>query len=242
MKFLYWFSLTKRAFDLQRIQWVDGIRGFAIVLMVIFHFCYDLRYFGYVDWNVPNGSSWWPFRYVILTLFIFTLGMSLSLAHGQGIRWRKYLVRLAQMALAAGAITIMSLFMFPGAWIYFGILHFLVFASIVGLAFVTSPIAALAAGLIILLMYWSEVVGNRWPFDLMVWVPAHTEDYVPIFPWAGVALLGVAAGQFLPLAVMQKWFNWLPGQVVWMGRHGLIIYLVHQPILFAGFYLFGFAL
>ena len=109
---------------MQRIHWVDSVRGLAIVLMVIFHFCYDLRYFGYVDWNVPNGASWWPFRYVILTLFIFTLGVSLSLAHSSVIRWRKYAVRLGQIVLAATGITLMSLLMFPNGWIYFGILHF----------------------------------------------------------------------------------------------------------------------
>ena len=67
----------------KRLLWVDAVRGLAIVLMVIFHFCYDLRYFGYVDWNNPNGPNWRPFRYVILTLFISTVGVSLVLAHGK---------------------------------------------------------------------------------------------------------------------------------------------------------------
>ena len=223
-----------------RIQWIDSLRGIAIILMVIFHFCYDLRHFGYVDWDVPNGRNWWPFRYVILILFIFTMGMSLSLAHGSGICWNKFAIRLGQVVLAALAITAMSLFMFPNAWIYFGILHFLAFASIVGLAFVRVPTMALVGGLIILLLYWSGAVGNRWPFDWISGLPVHTEDYVPVFPWLGVALLGVALGRLLPVVGMQGFFGWIPGQVSWLGKHGLVIYLVHQPVLFAGFYLLMF--
>ena len=220
-----------------RIQWVDALRGIAIILMVIFHFCYDLRHFGWVDWHIPNGSNWWPFRYVILTLFIATLGMSLALAHSSGINWKRFGVRLGQMALAASAITLMSVFMFPHAWIYFGILHFLVVASVAGVWFVRAPVVALAAGLIVLLLYGSGEIGQRWPFDLVSGLPGDTEDFVPLFPWLAVALLGVAAGGLLPLAKMQAFCNWLPVSLSWLGRHGLVIYLVHQPVLFAVLFL-----
>ena len=61
-----------------------------------------------------------------------------------------------------------------------------------------------------------------------------TEDYVPLFPWSGVLLLGLAAGHWLiardfgalsPLAHAPRILQFL-------GRHSLVVYLVHQPILF----------
>lgn len=222
---------------MRRVYWVDELRGIAILLMVIFHFCYDLRYFGYVDWNVPNGPHWWPFRYLILTLFIFTMGVSLSLAHGQGIRWQKFAIRLGQLLLAAGAITLMSVYLFPDAWIYFGILHFLAMASILGLILVQIPLAALGAGLLILLLYWSGVIHSQWPFAYIDRLPVNTEDYVPLFPWLGVTFLGVAAGSIASRIRIGRISFWMPGWVRFAGRHGLIIYLVHQPIMFGGFYL-----
>jgi len=60
-----------------------------------------------------------------------------------------------------------------------------------------------------------------------------TEDYVPLFPWLGVVLIGVAIGTALPriqrslAAADRRSPRWL----AWLGRHSLIIYLVHQPIL-----------
>lgn len=224
-----------------RILWVDAVRGFAIVLMVIFHFSYDLKYFGYVDWDVPNGTNWRPFRYVILTLFIFTVGVSLSLAHAKTIRWRAFWIRLAQLAAASAVITTMSLFMFPNGWIYFGILHFITFASLFGLMFIRVPLAALGVGAFILIGYWTDALSVRWPFDLIAHLlPSHTEDYVSLFPWLGVALLGVGLSGIMPINRFDLPKNKAASGLSFLGRHGLIIYLVHQPLLFGGFLAVGY--
>ena len=228
-----------------RLLWVDTARGLAIVLMVIFHFCYDLRYFAYVDWHIPNGSSWRPFRYVILTLFIFTVGVSLSLAHQQKINIQAFNKRLLQLLVSATAITIMSLFLFPKAWIYFGILHFIAVASLLGLPLVAYPKLAVPVGISLLLGSWLGLFNSQWPFVLFdQWLPRRTEDFVPLFPWLGVMYLGIGAMGVIskqPALNLKKQWD-LPDHPIvrplkTIGQHGLLIYLVHQPILFAGFLL-----
>lgn len=224
----------------KRLLWVDALRGLAIVLMVFFHFCYDLRYFGYVDWNIPNGPNWRPFRYLILTLFISTLGLSLFLAHGNAIRWVEFWKRLAWLLIAALGITAMSLVMFREGWIYFGILHFIAFASLIGLLFLRVPILACLVGASILFGYWLGFLPSYWPFHYIAdALPSYTEDYVPIFPWLGIALLGVGLAGLAPIRKIDippfRIATWL----AFLGRHGLIIYVIHQPLFFGAFFVFG---
>ncbi len=224
--------------DTRRLGWVDALRASAILLMVAFHFCYDLRYFGYVDWDVPNGPGWWQLRYLILTLFLGTVGISLSLAHGDGVHWRRFAWRWGQIALSALAITLMSLVIFPDAWIYFGILHFIALASLLCLPLIGRPRTALALGLVLLLAHNAGWVDSRWPFHwLEPWLSPHTEDFVPLLPWLGLTWLGLWLGDVWR---RRNWPDPLPvppGWVAWPARHSLLIYLVHQPLLFALFFI-----
>ncbi len=74
---------------------------------------------------------------------------------------------------------------------------------------------------------WLNWVG------LMTHKPA-TEDYVPLFPWLGVVLLGISVGCWLasrgfePLKPLARG---APTWLTWLGRHSLLVYMVHQPIL-----------
>jgi uncharacterized membrane protein len=61
-------------------------------------------------------------------------------------------------------------------------------------------------------------------------------DYEPIFPWFGIVLTGMGLGEYLyPEGVRRFTLSQIPEIVVrplaFMGRHSLIIYLVHQPLI-----------
>ena len=157
----------------QRLLWLDALRGFAIVLMIVFHFCYDLRYFGWVDWNVPNGDKWWQFRYVIITIFSFTIGVSLSLAHGAQFKRQAFLKRFIQLIAGAFVVTVMSLFLFPNSWIYFGILHFIAAGSVISAPFIKYPKIALGLGLLILISYNLSLINSDMPFG---WISISKSD------------------------------------------------------------------
>ncbi len=74
-----------------------------------------------------------------------------------------------------------------------------------------------------------------------------TLDYEPLIPWFGVVLLGVAlcltiykdgvrSGILTRIGEMPR----LIAPLCFLGRHTLIIYLVHVPIIIAVLFLFGF--
>ena len=59
---------------------IDALRGFAIVEMVIYHFIWDLVFFGLFQANLLTGP-WQIFAKSIATTFIFVMGVSLTLSH-----------------------------------------------------------------------------------------------------------------------------------------------------------------
>lgn len=226
--------MTKKAAS--RLITIDIVRTFAIVLMVIFHFLYDLKYFGWVEWNTPDGPGWKQFRFVIVTLFLATFGASLVLAHGQGIRWKSFRYRLYQLIGASIMITVVSLITVPANWIFFGILHFIAVASLLVIGFVDYPRVSLVTGTAIIALYNMGVFKSFWPFGYMrQWLPSYTNDYVGLAPWLGVVMIGIFIGHQAwlhrdPLASLAN-RSWL----VKPGQHSLIIYLVHQPLFFGIF-------
>jgi len=216
---------------------VDLLRGLAIVLMVAFHLSYDLNHFGYIDINIRYGLDWRYFRYLILTLFIVTVGISLVLANRENIDLRKVFIRTSKLLVASLLITAASYFMNPSMWIYFGVIHFILLGSLAGVLFVHRPYLSLVVGVSIILLYNLGLANMHWLYnDLqeLLHLPRHTEDLVQFVPWFGVLLIGIFIGD-------RRWYalgiksSRVTEYLAFLGQHTLIIYLIHQPILFGIF-------
>jgi uncharacterized membrane protein len=213
---------------------IDIMRTIAIVLMVIFHFAYDLHFFGWVDWNVPNGSGWKEFRHIILTLFFLSVGASLVFAHRQRVDFKSYAKRIMWIAVWAFAISLFTYQFFYSNWIFFGVLHFIAVASILCLPLVRYPVIATSVGVLSVALFLTNVITSKWPFDLWeLGLPSSPNDYVALFPWIGVVLLGIGVGHFFvkgfdPCASLK-----LSTKFTFLGRHSLMVYVLHQPLFFA---------
>jgi uncharacterized membrane protein len=224
----------------RRFAALDAFRGAAIVAMIAYHFCFDLALNGWLAADFGEDWRWIAFRVPILGSFLFAAGISLGLAGRDGFDERRYWRRIGVVAAAAALVTAGSYLVFPGSYIYFGVLHAIAVMSVLGRFLLPLRgwlfplgIGAVAAGLALRLpafdQPWLHWVG------MMTFKP-RTEDYVPLFPWFGVFLVGAAVGVTLtrgdrPRGI-EAWtpspaFAWLP----WLGRHSLAIYLVHQPLL-----------
>ena len=226
----------------QRYQLFDILRGVAIVLMVYYHFSYDLTHFGYAGFDFYHDPYWLHLRTFIVSLFLGLVGVSLVLASNHGINWQRYARRLGLLIFFALAITLNSYYMFPGRTIVFGILHFIAFASVAGLLFVRGYWSSLVLGvaIVVLDMLFQHPFFNQYAIHwigLMTHKPA-TEDYVPVIPWFGVVLIGIFVGHsLLRRSVLQPLVgfhsrNRLARGLAFAGRHSLLIYVVHQPVLF----------
>ena len=228
----------------KRIVAIDVARGIALVAMTIYHFSWDLSFFGYLDPALVNARPWVLFARGIATSFLFLVGVSLVLAHGRGIRWRPFLVRLAQVVAGAAAVTVATYLMDARTFVFFGILHAIALFSVLALPFLRLPAFVTLATAVLV---WT--LGNFATFEAMQpgafhWiglapVPPSSNDYVPLFPFFSAVLAGVG---FARIALARGWFErmraWRLRRRVeepldTIGRHSLVYYLLHQPVLFA---------
>jgi len=227
----------------RRIAAIDIARATALLAMAIYHFSWDLEFFGYLDPGTTNAGAWKVFARCIASSFLFLVGVSLVLAHGNGIRWHGYWKRLAMVAGAAAAITLVTYLAVPQGFIFFGILHQIALASLLGLAFLRLPwmVNALLAALVIALPFHfrAPVFDNPalWWVGLPTEIP-RSNDYVPLFPWFGAVLAGMAAAQLASATGLRgRLAAYVPGRWArlprFLGRHSLAVYLIHQPVLIA---------
>ncbi len=229
------------AFSKPRIGLLDTARGVALLAMATYHFSWDLEFFGYLDAGTTTQGLWKLYARAIASSFLFVAGFSLVLGNSPHIRWRSFSKRLAMIVAAAAAITVGTAIAVPNGMIFFGILHSIATASVMGLAFLRLPaIVAIAAAIAAILapLYLRSPFFDEpllWWTGLAETVP-RSNDFVPILPWIAPFLLGLAAAQ---IAMARGWLGSLAALgtgdslLAKAGRHSLIVYLVHQPILIA---------
>lgn len=232
-----------------RYPLIDVLRGSAIAMMIVFHFCFDLWTFGYADFDFYHDPFWLNFQILIVSLFTFVMGMSFQIAHQKKFDWRKYFRRLGLVGLCALLITISTYIINGERFIYFGILHFIFVASILVIPFVRLYWSnlVLGSGIIIINNLYENPVFNQihlqW-IGFMTYKPG-TDDYEPLVPWLGMVLLGMFFARWAivneRITLFTTWqIKSRPTALLrFAGVHSLVIYMLHQPILYGMFYLVG---
>ncbi|MEO8752356.1 MAG: heparan-alpha-glucosaminide N-acetyltransferase [Casimicrobiaceae bacterium] len=220
-----------------RVPAIDALRGLALVAMIAYHFAFDLAYFRVAAWDFYRDPFWLVARTLILSSFLLLAGVSLVLAQrnerGRAQFWR----HVATIAACALAVSIASYFVFPRSYIWFGVLHAIALSLVLIRPLAARPRIALAAGIAAIVL--GNFVAFAW-FDSRAWgwlgfmtAKPVTEDYVPLFPWIGVMLIGIAGGHALVRNGFRAVapFALAPRVLAWLGRHSLAVYMLHQPLL-----------
>ncbi len=223
-----------------RLPLIDAARGIAVIAMAVYHFSWDLRYAGFMAADVESGL-WQLFARSIAGTFLFIVGVSLVLAERNGFKPKRFLRRLGVLAASAAAITVATWFTFRDTFIFFGILHNIAVTSVLGLVFVRAPVAVTIVAAIFAFAAPSFLSAPLFNHPALIWIGfstvlPRTNDFVPVFPWFGAVLSGVAAARLWPRLGLDRAAVWqhvrVPSALLFVGRHSLIIYLLHQPVLF----------
>ncbi len=226
-----------------RILALDLARASALVAMAVYHFVYDLELFGFVPQATAVTGGWRVLAILTAGSFLYLAGVSLWLAQGYGTNWPRFWRRFAKIAAAAALVTAATLAVMPQAFVFFGILHAIAAASLVGMLVLRLPAVALVA--LAALAIAAPGLARSDLFDpWWLWwtglqrVPVYAVDYVPLAPWLGPFLLGLATGRAGAAAgLWHRLAGWRGNarweRLAWPGRHSLAVYLLHQPVLIA---------
>jgi uncharacterized membrane protein len=234
--------MSAAAVPARRLAGIDILRGIAVIAMIVYHSGWNLTFFHYFPPGTMTGpAGLWSAR-IIASTFLALAGFSLALTHGGGFRPDRFWRRFAIIALAAGAVNAVSIVAMPGMPIYFGILHCIAAGSLLGILVLRLPAAAIAAlgfALIVPAFAGWTIAGlpTAFLFTGLVEDRPNMADFVPLIPFAGVMLLGLAAGKIVAPGIASAPpdppQSRLPARLLArIGRHSLPIYLIHQPVLF----------
>lgn len=215
----------------KRFLELDFLRGLAVLGMIVFHFFFILDF--YQIYSSEMFSGWWHVlgQFVRFTFLILVgIGMVISFERSHSL-WRQ-VKRGIIVLFFAMIVTLATWFFVPDQYVRFGILH-LIGTSIIILSLIVKWhfIALLLAIFAMSLGYYVR----DGIFILFQNSSIQTIDYFPIFPWIGVVAFGIFLGHnFYTKEIARPNFGFLQKvPLMFLGRHSLLIYMLHVPIILA---------
>ncbi len=169
-----------------RFLFLDTLRTCAIFSMIIFHTSYDLRIFQFTDWDFSKGF-WYAFPRVIAFTFLFCVGISSYLTHHNKLNKKSLTQRSLKLGTAAMVVSLSSYFFYPNYWIYFGTLHCILVGSILSALLVNKKKTSWVLLILILTLQYAFDYDIKWVSSLF---NRQSMDFIPIYPWFWVILLG----------------------------------------------------
>lgn len=224
----------------KRIHLLDLFRTIAMVFMVIHHVCYDLSMFSIIPFSCVQGLPLRMVSYISATLFMLCSGVSSRLS-------RSNVRRGFQVLICACVVSIVTSLM--DRPVVFGILHFFG-VSMILYGFFEKPLSRIKGRAVPLLYLILFIVTNiitdkaetSLPFLFPLGFTAdgfYSSDYYPLLPWIFVFLTGAWLGGLIISIVKNRdsrynklLYTPLPSALTWPGRHSLVIYMVHQPVIY----------
>lgn len=241
---------------MKRIHLMDELRGFAVFCMVFYHGFYTLAFLMGQSWGEWLYRIFMPAEPWFAGLFIFIAGISSNLTHSNLVRGVK-LLGVALLVTLATAIAVPEELIVFGilhflsvCMIAFGLLQLL--RRRLGRTeeppFRLWPVVVCAVLFIVTRYLASGYL--QIPFVLRVFLPSgwyqawlaplglpgpgfSSADYFPLLPWCFVFAAGTVVGRLAKAGKFPAWTY--PSRVPFfsfLGRHALLIYVLHQPVIY----------
>lgn len=239
---------TRQKTPAGRYALLDELRGLDLVSMMLYHACWDLVFLFDVNMRWYAGTPGRLWQQAICWVFILLSGFCAQLGHHT-------LRRGAQVFGAGALVTAVTLLFMPEDRVIFGVLTFLGTAML--LTGVLEPLLkkippaaglAVSAVLFALTYHLDErwlgfgglrlVLPDAWyanyftaffgflPFDF------YSTDYFALLPWLFLFWAGYFLHGVVGRARMEPLRRSVCPALGWMDRHSLLLYLLHQPVIY----------
>ena len=240
-----------------RYALLDELRGLDLVSMMLYHACWDMMFlFGiWMDWYIGWPGRLW--QQSICWVFILLSGFCLPLGH--------HPYKRGALVFGAGAlVTAVTVLFMPEDVVLFGVLTLLGSAMVItallekALRKIPPAVGAVVSVALFGLTYHAQLgylgFGDGWVLlprflyqnlftAYLGFYPKgfFSTDYFPLAPWLFLFWSGFFLYHLIGRERMEPLRRSICPALGWLGRHSLVVYLLHQPMLYGvlnfGFYL-----
>lgn len=237
----------------KRNHYIDMIRGISLISMVLYHLFYDLVYIFNVNINFYKLNSVRPWQLSVCITFILISGISFHFYKNH----RKQGLIIFTLSLIISLITYIFI---PEEAIKFGVLS-LIGASIIIMDLLNkflnklNPYFGFSLFIVLFLVFFNlpygnlgissfeilnipeNIYSNKYLFPLGLPDQNFTSsDYFPLFPWFFLFISGYFLGNILKRKNLLKPMG-KNNIISSIGRHSLVVYLLHQPVIYFSLFL-----
>lgn len=231
-----------------RCALLDELRGLDLISMMLYHGTWDLVYlFGvYVPWYAGWQGELW--QQSICWVFILLSGFCLPMGHHP-------LKRGATVFGAGALVTAVTLLFMPADVVWFGVLTLLGSAMILtGLLQKWMEKLPPVLGLVLSFALFLFTRHAAWGYvgfgSMQLLLPSawfanyftaylgfyplgfFSTDYFPLIPWLFLFWTGFYLYHLIGKERLEPLRRSVCAPLGWLGRHSLILYLLHQPLLY----------
>ena len=234
----------------KRYSILDALRGVTVCSMILYHTTWDLVCLYGVNWQWFLGSAAHIWQQSICWTFLLLSGFCWSLG-------RHPLKNGVKVFLAGAAVTVVTVIAMPSEPVWFGVLTLLGTAMLLMipadrlLSRISPSVGLFICSVVFVLT--RNLKDGAFSFESIVFFPApqswyrdwftaflgcmpdwfYSSDYFPIFPWLFLFLAGYYLYQlWKPIGALPNGDQAVLRPFRFIGRHSLVIYILHQPILY----------
>ena len=237
-----------------RLVILDELRGLCLLVMMTYHLFFIMGFLFHMGRGATLHDAMRPFAPIVAGFFILISGFCVCYSKDLSKRGLKLLIYALCISIAT--IVLLPMFGIENMAVWFGILHLLAFAKLTMALwqkifgkvpwFIGLPVSLL------LFQYTSSVsrgyftlfghftlnlpeflYESNWLMPLGFHAPGFASwDYFPLLPFLFLFLFGVYLGRPMKDSLPKFCYRSTFLPLGWLGRHSLVIYLLHMFVLY----------